>query len=112
MATKKTEEPMIMEEKKTEEPMIQEEKQIEAPMDPWLQTVSIFIPRHRKGEEEQHFCSVNGRAFLVALDGQVHNLPLPIAEIMQAWMANEAKVDAMKEKIEERVQSINGIKVI
>lgn len=99
--------------KNTEEPMIQEEMKTTAPNDPWLETVSIRIPRHRKGEEEQHFVSVNGKNFLVAMDGKMHDLPLPVAEIMQAWLDNEVKVDEYKEKIEAKLgDTINGIKVI
>ena len=98
--------------KKTEEPVIQEEVKTEAPKDAWQETVSVRVPRHRTGEEEQHYVCINGKAFLVAMDGKVHDLPLPVAEAMQNWLDNEAKVEDLKEKIEKKVDTINGIKVI
>lgn len=79
--------------------------------DPWDTMVEIMIPRHRHGEEEYKFVSVNDIRALVHLDGKVHKLPLPIAEAMTQYLAGEDKVEEYKDTIPNET-TLNGIPVL
>lgn len=105
MATKKT--PLIQDEIVTEE-----EKTADiGNQDPWTVYETIKIPRHKQGEEEQHYVCINDRKVLVALDGKDHRLPLPIAAAMKDWMAGQDAIEEYMEQIPNDT-FINGIPVV
>lgn len=97
--------------KKTEPEVVEEQPAVEKPTSAWDEIVDVRVPRHRPGEEEQHYVCVNGIARLVELDGKLHHLERPIAEAMLIWMDGEEKVDEMLEHIPND-REINGIKVV
>ena len=64
-----------------------------AEVDPWDEKVTMFVPRKPKGEEQQEYVCINDRRFTVPTDGKVHELPRPVAEIMQQHIDAEAEAD-------------------
>ena len=64
-----------------------------AAKDSWDELVSMYVPRKPKGEEQQEYICINDRRFTVPTDGKVHELPRPVAEIMQQHIDAEAEAD-------------------
>ena len=52
-----------------------------AEVDPWEKIVSVMTPRKQKGD--YFYVCVNDRRFEIPADGKTHEMPQPIAEILQ-----------------------------
>lgn len=80
-----------------------------APYDPWSEMRSLTLPRHRANEEPFQWVSVNDRHFQIPRDGQSHDVPLPIYQVVaQARaMADYAadRSDAMMDELRRAARS-------
>lgn len=79
-------------------------------IDPWSIIEDVVVPRSRRGEEEYQYVAVNGHRTYVHLDGKIHKLPQPFAEVMRNLIDDLNRVDDYIDKIEPR-KSRNGIEV-
>lgn len=77
MATKKN-----VEEAPAEEIVIEEVK------DPWEEKVPVYVPR-RRGDDPQYYVCVNDRRYAFPANGQVQEMPKPIAQILLDSLAAE-----------------------
>jgi hypothetical protein len=66
------------------------------------------VPRKPKGEEQQEYVCINDRRFTVPTDGKMHELPRPIAEILQQHIDAEAEADDFANE-EIKVESVQPI---
>ena len=55
--------------------------------DPWKQKVQVRVPRKQKGD--YFYVCVNDRRFEIPADGMVHEMPQPIAEVLEATIDAE-----------------------
>lgn len=53
-----------------------------APYDPWSVMRTVTLPRHGANEEPLQWVSVNDRQMTVPRDGQPHEVPLPVYEVI------------------------------
>ena len=97
MATKKN----AAETEVKKEEAIQEEipETTEEEQDPWKEMVTVLVPRHHVGESENYYVCVNDRRFYIPRNGTRQELPLPIAEVLQASIEAEGKAEEFAEHI-------------
>ena len=96
MATKKA---TVTEEVKEEILAEEEAKQAEEPRTAWDEKVTMVVPRKPKGEDQQFYVCVNDRRFIVPANGQLQELPKPVADILQDAIAAEYAADEFADSI-------------
>ena len=72
----------VLEQAEAEE--VQEEK---APKSTWDEKVTVLVPR--KSKFDYYYVCVNDRRFEIPADGKAHEMPLPIAEVLQQTLEAE-----------------------
>ena len=82
---------------KNQETVVKPEEQV---TDPWRVKKMISMPRHKKGEQDFQFVSVNGRTFQVPLRGGEVEVPLPVYEALMNAREAEDYAAERKEAIE------------
>ena len=97
MATKKK--PEVSEEELEQEvPGEAEEKP--AKKDKWAQMETVTTPRKQK--HDYYYVCVNDRRFEIPADGKPHEMPLPIAEVLQQTIEAEYAAQDFAEGLPNR----------
>ncbi|MBQ6248897.1 MAG: hypothetical protein IJJ88_01660 [Oscillospiraceae bacterium] len=82
--------------------------------DPWEEMRQVTLPRHSKNEQNFQWVSVNDRHFQIPRDGQSHDVPLPIYEVIMHSRAmadfaadrSEAMMAELKRSAKESEQEV------
>lgn len=84
-----------------DEAVNQEEVQeaAEEARDPWKEMVSMLVPRHHVGESENYYVCVNDRRYYIPRNGTRQDIPLPIAEVLQASIEAEGRAEEFAENM-------------
>ena len=99
MATrKKTEVPE--EELEQEEEIREDAEEVNRPASAWDIKVTVRTPR--KSKHDFYYVCVNDRRFEIPADGKEHEMPKPIAEVLQQTLDAEAAADDFAEGIPNR----------
>ena len=61
--------------------------------DPWLETVSMIVPKKPKGDDQQYYICINDRRFLIPANGKTQELPQPVAEVLRNSLELEEEAD-------------------
>lgn len=109
-ATKVNLEEQAKEIESVQEP-INEESEKPAVTDSWKEMVTLFIPRANYGDSKRtEMFSVNNVAWNVIWDGSKQEMPRPIAEIVQAVLADRyAEEDAVSNLPQNAVNPNPGV---
>ena len=101
MATKKTQPAAeeVKEEEVKEEVKEEPVAEVPAEKDPWQEMVSVFVPRARKGEDQNAYVCVNDRRYSIPRNGKNQEMPRPIAEVLQMSMTAQYEADEYAESI-------------
>ena len=61
--------------------------------DPWLETVTMIVPKKPKGDDQQYYICINDRRFLIPANGKMQELPQPVAEVLRNSLELEEEAD-------------------
>lgn len=95
MATKKT---AAAVEEIQEEP-VQPAEEPAAQKSEWDEKISMIVPRKPRGEEQSYYVCVNDRRFLIPANGQMQELPKPVALVLQDSLTAEVEADDFAENM-------------
>ena len=99
MATRKKTE--VPEEALEQEEEIREDaEEVNEPASAWDIKVTVRTPR--KSKHDFYYVCVNDRRFEIPADGKEHEMPKPIAEVLQQTLDAEAAADDFAEGIPNR----------
>ena len=87
MATRKKTD--VTEEEVLEQETAEETEPADETASTWDQKVTVLVPR--KSKHDYYYVCVNDRRFEIPADGKAHEMPLPIAEILQQTIEAENK---------------------
>ena len=102
MATKKQAAVNAVEDIVAEEQIELNEAPAAVKVDPWQNSVSMIVPRKPKGEDQQYYVCVNDRRYMIPANGQMQELPQPIAEVLQESLQAEYAADDFADHIPNR----------